>query len=146
MLVAAVADEALARLSAVLLVAAKDQLRARARLSAVGQAYIRFALDEPGLFDVAMLSVADMRPGRLCVSSAQAPFKVLLDAVEHFVAEGAVTAEEVLEVANLCWSTVHGFACLAVKGPLRSFPRPELDRMAAATVTRVLRAVDGYDV
>jgi hypothetical protein len=111
--------------------------RATAMLRGVGLGYIDFALDETGLFEVAMVGMftmthASIESGR--GDRGRTPFELLIDAVTGLVALGKVRAEESYTVAITCWSTVHGFATLATRGPLRELPREALDEQAAEIV------------
>jgi len=111
--------------------------RALGMLSAVGLGYIDFALDEPGNFEVAMfglftLAHTTMKPAR--GETGRTPYELLVDAVTSLVGLGALRAEESFTVAITCWSTVHGFATLATRGPLRELPREALDEQGAEVV------------
>ena len=114
-----------------------DLERALGMLSAVGLGYIDFALDEPGNFEVAMfglftLAHTTMEPAR--GETGRTPYELLVDAVTSLVSLGALRAEESFTVAITCWSTVHGFATLATRGPLRELPREALDEQGAEVV------------
>jgi AcrR family transcriptional regulator len=110
-----------------------DLERASAMLRAVGLGYIDYALDEPGTFEVAMfglftLAHTSMEPAR--GDRGRTPYELLVDAVTTFVTLGVLKAEQSFTVAITCWSTVHGFATLATRGPLRELPREALDEQA----------------
>jgi AcrR family transcriptional regulator len=111
-------------------------------LRAVGSGYVEFARTEPGWFDVAFFGLEDM----LLASSPQAvgragrtPFQQLEDAVAGLVEAGALAADQSESAAIFCWSTVHGFAVLASKGPLRGLG-PYVDELSREVIER---AVDG---
>jgi len=111
--------------------------RAHAMLRGVGLGYIDFALDDPGLFEVAMFGLFTLEhtaiePAR--GERGRTPYELLVDAVTTFVTLGRLRAEESFTVAITCWSTVHGFATLATRGPLRELPREALDEQAAEVV------------
>jgi AcrR family transcriptional regulator len=120
--------------------------RARAMLRGVGLGYIDFALDEPGLFEVAMVGVFTM--AHTSIESARGdrgrtPYELLVDAVSALVELGHLSAEESYTVAITCWSTVHGFATLATRGPLREIPREALDEQAAEIVRTLVAGLLG---
>jgi AcrR family transcriptional regulator len=120
--------------------------RAEAMLSGVGLGYIDFALDEPGLFEVAMVGLftmthASIESGR--GDRGRTPFELLIDAVTGLVALGEVRAEDSYTVAITCWSTVHGFAALATRGPLRELPREVLDEQSAEIVRTLVVGLIG---
>jgi AcrR family transcriptional regulator len=120
--------------------------RAHAMLCGVGLGYIDFALDEPGLFDVAMAGMFTMahtsiEPAR--GDHGRTPYELLIDAVATLVDLGQLRAEESHTVAITCWSTVHGFATLATQGPLRDLPREALNAQAAEVVRTLVAALLG---
>ena len=145
-LVRAVAQRALARLAA----AIEERIRAAggpdgmAMLQAVGESYIAFALDEPGLFDVAFFAMDDMVNSGAPESAAAcglSPFQLLESALETLVREGRLPAEDVGDAVITCWSGVHGFATLAARGPLRELPRDLVDAKAVRLVAGLVDAV-----
>jgi len=110
-----------------------DLATALATLRAVGLGYIDYALDDPGNFEVAMFGLftmahTDIEPAR--GDRGRTPYELLVDAVSALVDLGVLHAEESFIVAITCWSTVHGFAALATRGPLRELPREALDEQA----------------
>ena len=110
-----------------------DLERALAMLRAVGLGYIDYALDDPGNFEVAMfglftLAHTSLEPAR--GDRGRTPYELLVDSVTRLVALDVLKAEQSFTVAITCWSTVHGFATLATRGPLRELPREALDEQA----------------
>lgn len=145
-LVRAVAQRALARLAA----AIEERMRAAgvpdgmAMLQAVGESYIAFALDEPGLFDVAFFAMDDMVNSgapESAAASGLSPFQLLEAALETLVREGRLPAGDVGDAVITCWSGVHGFATLAARGPLRELPRDLVDAKAVRLVAGLVDAV-----
>lgn len=81
------------------------------RFEAVGKAYIQFALDEPGYFDVAFIR---------CGVVASAPdnpstWNVLNDALDELVADGVISKEARTSAPIIAWSAVHGLSTLLLK-------------------------------
>lgn len=106
------------------------------RLRAVGLGYIKFALDEPGWFTVAFFS-AD--PVGLNEETASAPpYLALVDVLDAMVEDGTLSPDRRAGAEWPCWSAVHGFAELALRGPLRHASRRELDTLAARTVDDII--------
>ena len=110
---------------------------ARGHLRAVGTAYVRFALDEPGLFRTAFFVPLDLsqsgspaRAGR----TGRTPFELLGAALDELVEAGEMPPERRPGAEFLAWSAVHGLALLLIAGPLRAVPRPEAERLIARTV------------
>ena len=131
-LLAAVCDAAQAALAEKIdeefaLVAMSDPISvARGHLRAVGTAYVRFALDEPGLFRTAFFVPADLegadRPTR-SGPSGRTPFELLGDSLDELVAAGVMPPARRPQAEFLAWSSVHGLAMLLIDGPLRALPR-----------------------
>lgn len=117
-------------------------------LEAVGLGYIDFALDSPGAFDVALSGLMTMDhahdPGS-SGTSGRTPYELLTDAVSALVVTGLIMPERADAVAILCWSTVHGFASLATTGPLREFPREDLDGLGFRLVKGLTRGILSSD-
>ncbi|OBG35260.1 TetR/AcrR family transcriptional regulator [Mycolicibacter heraklionensis] len=116
------------------------QNRARNQLRAVGLGYIGFALDEPGWFTVAFFgsgvtSVDD--------DGVPPPFRALVDALDAMTDAGVLHANRRAGAEWPCWSAVHGFAELALRGPLRGAPRPDLDALAGRTVDDIIAGLVG---
>ncbi|WP_051208596.1 TetR/AcrR family transcriptional regulator [Propionicicella superfundia] len=118
--------------------------RAVGLLEAVGLGYIDFALDEPGAFDVALSGLLTMEHAEddgSTGTSGRTPYQLLTDAIAVVVAEGLLSPGRAEPATVLCWSAVHGFATLAVHGPIRTYPRDALDTLAAELVSGVVRGV-----
>ncbi len=109
------------------------------RLRTVGVGYIKFALDEPGWFTVAFFS-AD--PIGLSEETASAPpYLALVDALDAMVDAGTLAPSRREGAEWPCWSAVHGFAELALRGPLRHASRREIDALAGRTVDDIIAGV-----
>ena len=109
------------------------------RLRAVGLGYIKFALDEPGWFTVAFFS-AD--PIALSEETATAPpYLALVDALDAMLDAGTLPPDRRAGAEWPCWSAVHGFAELALRGPLRHASRRDIDALAQRTVDDIIAGV-----
>ena len=93
---------------------------AQARLRAIGAAYLRFAVQETGLFRTAFATPGDP-PGSGGGDREPGPFQLLSAALDDLVASGALPAERRPDAEYLAWSAVHGLAMLVIEGPLHSF-------------------------
>lgn len=113
---------------------------ARGALHAVGRAYIRFALDETGLFRTAFTTPEDIglgpNPARAGESGLN-PFELLGLALDKFVAAGLLPPERRPGAEFLAWSAVHGFAMLILDGPMRPVPRAQLDVLGERIIAMV---------
>ena len=107
-------------------------------LRAVGIGYIKFALDEPGWFAVAFFG-ADQSDETV----GAPPYLALVEALDAMVDAGALPAERRDGAEWPCWSAVHGFAELALRGPLRGASRREVELLAARTVDDIIAALSG---
>jgi AcrR family transcriptional regulator len=115
--------------------------RARARFRAVGVGYLRFAMDEPGLFRTAFAVPVDLsRAGSADAAGAGGltPFQLLSTALDAMVEAGVMSQDQRPGAELLAWSAVHGMAMLALEGPLRDLPPGAVDELAP----RLVRMVD----
>lgn len=145
-LVRAVAQRSLALLSAAIeqRIDATDEPDGRLMLQAVGESYISFALDEPGLFDVAFFAMDDMvnaHAPESGVGGGPSPFGLLEAALQALVREGRLPAAALGDAVITCWSGVHGFATLTSRGPLRVLPRALIDQQSVRLVAALVDAV-----
>jgi AcrR family transcriptional regulator len=127
-LLAALAAEGFARLVATIdtdLAAAEAQAAAagvvlgpRQRLTVAGRSYLRFALEDPGVFSVTF------RPERVDVTDpdyqAQGfrSFQQLVELVAAAQADGWYADRPTRDLAAVVWADVHGLATLALHGGL----------------------------
>ncbi len=81
---------------------------------AMGQAYVRFAADEPALFRL----MFGRRHAEVCAASpdpeGKACFGVLLDAVAAFLTENEHGSDDLMSLALPLWTIVHGAASLLI--------------------------------
>ena len=136
-LLAAVAGEAASALARALerrIVRAPD---ARGRLRAVGTAYVRFALAEPGLFRTAFAfhAVSAWPDGTGVGERGLDPRELLTEVLDELEREGTLPAATRPGAEFAAWSAVHGLACLLIDGPLGTLP-------AAARDTALDRVLD----
>ena len=73
--------------------------------------------------------------------TGRTPYQLLTDAVAGLVADGRLPADRSDAIAITCWSTVHGFATLATRGPLREFPRAQRDALGSDLVRHLVAAL-----
>lgn len=102
-------------------------------LRAVGIGYIKFALDEPGWFAVAFFGV-----GQSDDTASAAPYLALVEALDAMVEAGALAPERRVGAEWPCFSAVHGFAELALRGPLRGASRRDVESLAQRTVDDII--------
>ncbi|MFB6892248.1 TetR/AcrR family transcriptional regulator [Kitasatospora sp. NPDC056327] len=140
---AAVAQQALCELGAAMAahVAAVPEpsdprAAAELHLSEVGRAYVRFALDEPGLFRTAM----DGNPSGVGTPGSPGhepdpdtggqpqPDVILLAALDRLTGAGCLPPGETAAAVVASWATVHGLATILVNLQ-PDLPVPERDAM-----------------
>lgn len=115
------------------------------RLRRVGLAYIDFARAERGWFELAF-ATQDPDGGEGIVTlddEVVAPFQLLLDTLDAMVDAGALAPERRPFAEWACWSAVHGFADIAVHGPVQWQPAEVIDSLAAAVVEAAITGVRG---
>lgn len=118
----------------------------RERLRSVGRGYIGFARAEPGWFRTAFLVPADLTAADAPEAqggSGRTAFQLLSDALDQLVEEGALAPDARLGAEVAAWAAVHGFAMLALLGPLRGFPAEMLDVLADQTIDVAVRGLVG---
>ncbi len=123
-LLAALREEGLARLAALeeaaLVAAGNDP---RARVTALGEAYVRFALAEPLVFRLVLSHPIDDSEGA-SVSRGTASYRVLERSLEEARIAGAVRSDlSAKELALAAWSLVHGIASLLASGHMPKGPQ-----------------------
>lgn len=115
-----------------------------AALRAVGLAYIDFALREPGWFETAFAAPTAglLAPaGPRAVAALPSPVARLVVALDGLVEAGLLTPARRKGAEWPCWSAVHGFALLALHGPLRGHPPRAVRAAAARTVDDIVAGV-----
>lgn len=101
---------------------------ARARLRAIGTAYLRFAQDETGLFCTAFAIPDETRGEPIPAKAGNSglnPFQLLGAALDGLVEVGVLAAERRPGAEYLAWSAVRGLAMLFIEGPLRRLTAAE---------------------
>ncbi len=91
--------------------------RALARFRATGQAYVDFALAEPGLFRTAF-APGGVHHTDSAVPADRHPFMILSASIDDLVDAGVLTAGRRDGVDEAAWAAVHGLAVLYLDGPL----------------------------
>jgi AcrR family transcriptional regulator len=135
-LLAALAAEGFEELGAALDAAAAAAPSPRARLAAVGEAYVAFALADPARFRL-LFGPAAAAPR--CAGGPGRASAALREALEALAAAGGLRGP-LPECALAAWSAVHGLATLAVDGLAPGGPEA-----AAAVVRRALEGIAGAE-
>lgn len=121
---------------------------ARARFAACGQAYVEFAVAQPGLFRTAFCrgnQLGDLSEQADYTSSE--PYQQLIRTVDDLVRTGLLDESDRALTELAAWSSVHGLSMLLVDGPFRGLPDPVKQRMIADVIRFLARryapVVDG---
>jgi AcrR family transcriptional regulator len=113
---------------------------ARASLRAIGLGYLHFALTETGLFRTIFAVPFDWPappdPAK-AGNTGLNPFQLLGVALDRMVDAGALPAERRPGAEFLAWSAVHGFAMLAIEGPLHGLSRAQTAALGQRVVDMV---------
>jgi AcrR family transcriptional regulator len=138
-LVTAVADEGFRLLRAALVRAWEAGGAGRAGFEAMGEGYVRFAVEHPAHYRVMFGGVArrhetrshdearttDAEQGRTLDVPDEDAFQVLVDAIAALQAQGLVRDDDPRQLALYIWAVVHGIAMLAIDGMLPPQGAPE---------------------
>jgi len=140
---------------------AEDAIR---RAFEVGRAYVRFALDEPGLFRAAFCHAKPTRSparagdgdsggdgdgdGRGLIRPDLARFRslrVLDESLDELVHAGLLPPERRPGAQSVAWSAVHGLTCLLLDGSLGFVADDERDAAVRLTIRTVLDGLTRSD-
>ena len=114
-------------------------------LALMGEAYVRFAVANPGHYRVMF---GDFR--HLCgkdpelEADAGAAFRVLAAALTSLQKSGLVRKDDTRQLSEFVWSIVHGIAMLAISGQLGPDPvaSGELDGLVHLAIRRMRTGID----
>lgn len=116
------------------------------RLEAAGRGYIRFALDQPGLFRMAFcrLPEAEHGPAELEDRMKDSPPYAFLSAVlDELVEVGWLDPERRPGAEAGPWAAVHGLSLLLLDGPYRHLDDAGREAVIERTLKMVLRGLGG---
>ena len=101
-----------------------DAAAARRRLRAIGQAYLQFAREEPGLFATAFARPQQHEYGAPDGGPGQDPMPLdqLRAVLDELADAGVLNRRRRAGIEYPIWSMVHGLAVLTGQGPLRDAP------------------------
>ncbi|MEI6495508.1 MAG: TetR/AcrR family transcriptional regulator [Actinomycetota bacterium] len=109
--------------------------RAWVAFAAIGDAYVRFAVSSPRLFEAAFVA---------CAAPPAAPehpsaWEVLTDSITELVAAGAIAASRQAEAPLIAWAAVHGLGSILVG---KSVHAPiDVDAAITSTLAAVRRSL-----
>jgi AcrR family transcriptional regulator len=119
-LLTAVATEGFHMLRQALRTAWDDGGRGPAAFTAMGAAYIRFAIANPGHYRVMFGRFVEPQPqDSELVAEAEGAFQALVDALAALQRDGFTRGDDTVLMARYVWAVVHGVATLGIGGQLR---------------------------
>jgi len=117
---------------------------ATARLTAIGVAYLDFAITEPGLFETAFAvprhldyATNDDAAG----PGGRTPFQLLGDVLDELAEAEVLPLERRPQAEYVVWSGVHGMAMLVNQGPLRQLPRSTMNHLIDLLLAFITRGL-----
>jgi AcrR family transcriptional regulator len=112
-----------------------------AQLHAIGMGYVRFALDQPGLFRSAFCRTEHSDLESPPDLADFASFQMLVGILDDLVATGRMPERRRAAAPFTAWSAVHGLATLLLDGPLALLPEGPRDEVVAGTVDLVVEGL-----
>ncbi len=106
-----------------------------ARLRAIAEAYVLFAVESPAAFRVMYAPYATVNESAPELVRARAEgHRVTMEAIADGQSAGLLRAGDAMQLALALWSTMHGLAVLLTEGQLGRYDRP----VEAAKATRLV--------
>lgn len=117
--------------------------KASARLRAMGEAYVHFAVAHAEHFRIMFVHLVDIPRYPSLHEAADRAFRGLMDGILSGQAAGVVRAGDPFELSVLAWSTVHGLAMLWIEGAIPGPGDPDLaiDHLASAASEMLLKGL-----
>ena len=101
---------------------------ARARLRAIGRAYVEFGVDQPGMFRTTWAALRTPPTGEGPEEELPLdPYRLLGMVLDELVAARGIPASRRPFSDIVAWSAVHGLATLVIDGPLAGLPPEAVD-------------------
>jgi AcrR family transcriptional regulator len=137
-LMAAVAAQGFRELTRAMIEAAAGKSNALERLKYAGLGYVAFALRRPEHFTVMFDAPISKRQHPESAAAADESFATLLEFVKNCQDVGILRSGDLLQMALLAWTMVHGIAKLAITGRLPFRSRSEVLRFAEFVIDQSL--------
>jgi AcrR family transcriptional regulator len=120
---------------------AQESLR---RLRALGRAYIRFALTDPGLFRTAFCRPERPMQDATKAMGTQGPYALLSGVLDELVEHGVLEADRRVGAEIPAWASVHGLATLLIDGPLALLTAEERANAIERSSDFMLNGIRGH--
>lgn len=118
--------------------------RAIRRLESTGRGYLRFALQEPGIFRTCFTGrLRDPEPadGERAGMGEPAPYALLGEMLDELVEVGYLAPEDRPGAEAGPWAAVHGLAMLLIDGPLKDMTDAEREAALDRTLEMTIRGL-----
>ena len=112
---------------------------AKARLMAIGTAYLDFSEGEPGLFKTAFSTPYHEQYREN--PTGPTPFSILTTALDEFVETGLLSKNRRKNAEYAVWASVHGIALLIQEGALQSLRKNELRQIQESVLEFIIQGV-----
>ncbi|TWH01876.1 TetR family transcriptional regulator [Nocardioides sp. J9] len=113
--------------------------RALQRLLSTGRGYIRFAMQEPGIFQTCF--TGRLRYPTEPMPADAAPYALLGEMLDELVQVGYLAPEDRPGAEAGPWAAVHGLALLLTDGPLKDLPAAEREAAIDRTLQMTARGL-----
>ena len=120
---------------------AEESLR---RLRALGRAYIKFALTDPGLFRTAFCRPEKPVPGAVKAIATHGPYALLSGVLDELVEHGVLDPDRRVGAEIPAWAAVHGLATLLIDGPLAMITPEERAEAIERSSDFMLNGIRGH--
>jgi AcrR family transcriptional regulator len=112
---------------------------AQASLRALGQAYLQFALDEPGWFRTAFCTPNDLteQTPQKRSEKGRTPYELLCAVMDRYAESGLLPRSQRPGAEFMAWSAVHGLALFFIDGPLDKMPRAKMKQMGLRLLSMI---------
>jgi AcrR family transcriptional regulator len=112
---------------------------ARAKLRALGRAYLQFAEDEPGWFRTAFCTPNDLseQTPEKRSEEGRTPYELLCAVMDSYVEAGLLSRTQRPGAEFMAWSAMHGLALFVIDGPLDTMSRVQTKRMGERLLSMI---------
>jgi AcrR family transcriptional regulator len=136
-LLIAVVHEGFVEFARRLVTAAESATNPRARLEALGRAYIKFGLEAPIYYQMMFMQRADLFFEKRQTRPMIASFEVLRQTVIEAMDAGQLKRGDVDVCSHVIWSVVHGITSLALANPV-SFTADVVEKSTSLAIKMIM--------
>ncbi len=113
------------------------------RLRAIGNQYLKFAFENPAMYDLMFIMRAPMENLKEDESwnTGMATHQCLLDTIEEALQKGLIIGQDTHSMALMMWSLVHGIASLHNRSRLNAYPAEHLDALIDQGMNTIMEGI-----